>query len=111
MGLRSYRQTPEYRAWLAMRERCRNPKDQQWTAFGGRGVTIDPAWDDYLTFLADMGPCPSGYILDRKNPAFGYGPMNCCWALPNESLASEDEVPSMRSRLPALSLGLKREMR
>jgi hypothetical protein len=48
--------TPEHAAWMGMnhRVRCRSCKDYH--RYGGRGITITPAWNVFATFLADMGP-------------------------------------------------------
>lgn len=70
----------EYSIWKNMRTRCHNPKFKQWKDYGGRGITIDPRWDDFAVFLADMGPCPPGLTIERSNNDLGYGPGNCVWA-------------------------------
>ena len=76
--------TPEYRAWCSMRQRCENSGHPDYPAYGGRGITVDPRWDDFLTFLADMGPRPHGTSLDRIDNERGYGPGLCRWATPTE---------------------------
>lgn len=75
---------PEYRAWDAMKQRCLNPKDRAYKHYGGRGITIWPAWiDSYETFLADMGRKPSRkYWLERRDNELGYSPANCYWETP-----------------------------
>ena len=40
-------------------------------------VTIDPTWCDFQVFIDDMGKCPVGYSLDRKNNNSGYTKHNC----------------------------------
>lgn len=35
---------PLYRTWLGMRNRCQNPKSQDWPLYGGRGVTVCSRW-------------------------------------------------------------------
>jgi hypothetical protein len=30
-------------------------------------------------FLCDMGECPKGYTIERKNINDNYHPQNCCW--------------------------------
>src|ERR1051326_2932095 len=44
---RHYELTPEYRTWLAMRERCRNPHKIGWEHYGGRGVTVCDRWHTF----------------------------------------------------------------
>ena len=72
----------EYRAWKGMRYRCNNPSSKGWAAYGGRGVRVDPRWDDFNVFLADMGPAPEDsreYSVDRINNDGHYAPGNCRW--------------------------------
>lgn len=73
--------TSEYQAWHSMWSRCRNPTDQNYPSYGGRGITVDPLWEDYAKFHADMGDKPGPqFSLDRKNNALGYSKSNCRWA-------------------------------
>jgi len=76
--------TPEYRAWLACRNRCNNPNDKGYANYGGRGITVCERWDSLETFLADMGPRPKGGSLDREDNELGYSPENCRWATNSE---------------------------
>lgn len=49
-----------------------------------RGIAIDPRWDDYAVFLADMGERPVGKTLDREDNDLGYSKENCKWSTPKE---------------------------
>lgn len=70
----------EYKAWRDMKERCYNPKKQNYKWYGGRGITVCERWrSSFAAFLADMGPCPPGLTLDRKDPNGHYEPDNCRW--------------------------------
>ena len=72
--------TSESQAWRDMRKRCFNPKDPNYPNYGGRGIDIDPRWDDFMTFLADVGPKPhTDYTLDRRDNSRGHWPDNVRW--------------------------------
>lgn len=62
--------TPEYRAWVAMKNRCLNPNQARFKDYGGRGIKICRRWlgeHGFENFLADMGPKPSpAHSMDRK---------------------------------------------
>lgn len=77
---------PTYRSWIKMRIRCRNPANQDYKYYGGRGIKVCPQWDDFWQFVADMGTRPAGMSLDRINPDGDYEPGNCRWAtLPQQN--------------------------
>lgn len=70
--------TPEYAAWVNMRQRCNNPAGHD--TFYYKGITICPEWDDVRTFVCDMGPRPSkNHQIDRIDNMKGYRKENCHW--------------------------------
>jgi len=71
---------PTYRAWEAMRGRCKDPKHTSFKNYGALGVGVCSRWDDFTLFLEDLGEKPgSQYTLGRKNNDLGYEPGNCAW--------------------------------
>jgi hypothetical protein len=93
MDMRGYKHglkgTPEYNAWVAMRQRCTNSTRPDWKYYGGRGITICPEWDSVEQFVADMGLRPStNHQLDRRDNDNGYSKENCHWV---------EKTPQMRN--------------
>ena len=73
--------TPEYRAWQNMKNRCGNPRGQDYAYYGKRGIDFDPEWGRYKNFLRDMGRRPTPkHTLEPKNGSLGYCKDNCLWA-------------------------------
>ncbi len=62
-----------------MRARCRNPRDSNYHNYGGRGITVDPRWEDFAAFRDDMGDRPAGADLGRIDNDLGYSKSNCRW--------------------------------
>lgn len=73
--------TAAYSSWQMMKNRCLNPRAEDWAYYGGRGITIDPRWHKFEPFLADMGPRPTPWhTLERVDNSLGYSKGNCIWA-------------------------------
>ncbi len=82
--------TPEYRAWICMRNRCYSVDHRDYPRWGGRGIRVCATWQrSFETFFADMGPRPGrGYSLDRIDNDGDYEPDNCRWATQAEQNAN-----------------------
>jgi len=78
----------EYRVWNQMRQRCTNPNNARWAAYGGRGITVCDRWmNSFGNFLEDMGFRPFEKAqLDRIDNNKGYSPENCHWVSLKQNL-------------------------
>ena len=73
---------PEYAVWNSMVRRCTNPKNHDYSRYGGSGVTVCAEWlTDVVSFYQHIGPRPSNlHSVDRIDGSKGYEPGNVRWA-------------------------------
>jgi hypothetical protein len=98
--------TPEYKAWIEMRRRCRDPKRKNYCDYGGRGIKVCERWEEsFENFFADMGPKPSPeHSLDRKNNDGNYEFGNCRWATDQEQMINQRRTCFIEFKGEKLSL-------
>ena len=71
-----------YCSWQHMRTRCQNPKSNNYSLYGGRGIKVCDKWQAFDGFWEDMGPSwRVGLSIDRyPNKDGNYEASNCRWA-------------------------------
>lgn len=76
-----------YSVWLGMRDRCSNPKNQDYGIYGGKGIVVCQEWLDYAAFRAwaTSKGYAKGLTLDRVDPNKDYSPDNCEWVTASEN--------------------------
>jgi hypothetical protein len=85
MAKRGATRTKTYVAWTTMNKRCVNPRTAKFPRYGGRGIVVCERWKhSFPNFLADMGECPPGMSIERRDNDGNYEPSNCYWATPKE---------------------------
>jgi hypothetical protein len=76
--------TPTYKTWEGMIQRCTNPKSKRFPVYGGRGISICDRWLKFENFYEDMGLKPQKLTLDRIDNDGNYCKENCKWSTVKE---------------------------
>jgi hypothetical protein len=88
-----------YQVWMSMKQRCLNPKSQEYPRYGERGIQVCREWSEsfesFLRWAATAG-YRDGLSIDRIDVDRDYSPSNCRWATPLEqSLNKRLAVPGV----------------
>lgn len=77
--------SPEYKVFGGIMERCNNPKAAYYHCYGELGIKIEGDWalpvpEGFLNFYRDMGQRPSErHTVERVDVTRGYSKDNCIW--------------------------------
>ena len=91
--------SPEYKAYMGMKERCCSKGSQRYASYGGRGISICGRWlESFDKFFADMGERPtSDHSIDRINNDGNYMPNNCKWSTRSEQARNKRILKANKS--------------
>lgn len=73
MGYRKHLKSTsrEYKSWIAMRQRCGNPKNTCYQRYGGRGITVCQRWNTFEQFYTPTAVGATHMPIMRRGGATG----------------------------------------
>ncbi len=93
--------TPEYIAFDAAKQRCRNPKNKTWKDYGGRGIEL--RFRTFSDFFNEIGHRPSRkHSLDRKDNDGHYEVGNIKWSTPDEQVKNRRSIAVLTAHIHRL---------
>lgn len=82
--------SPEYKSWSGMLQRCKNSNNPSYLNYGGKGISVCDQWCEFENFYIDMGRKPNkNYQLDRIDNQGNYEPNNCRWICKTGNLRNQ----------------------
>lgn len=93
-----------YNSWAMMMDRCRNPNNDRYERYGGRGIKVCDRWHEFANFLSDMRERPDDTSIDRIDSDGNYEPGNCQWATIVEQNRNRSVTIFVRYKGDVLSL-------
>ena len=83
---RSFYNQPWYNSYRSMMDRCKNPNAQNYSLYGGRGISVCEEWNNIEKFeeWVNVSNYEVGLTLERIDVNGDYKPSNCKWATSKE---------------------------
>lgn len=79
---RKRKYSPTYVSFHGAKQRCRDPKHDNYHKYGARGIEF--RFPSFKAFFAEVGERPEGKTIDRINPNGHYEAGNVRWATDKE---------------------------
>lgn len=85
-----------YSTWYAMMQRCYNPKNYNYSRYGGRGIRVCEEWHNIENFVewakSTVTHKVKGLTMDRKDNDGNYCPENCKWSTPQQQARNRQKT-------------------